>query len=144
MFKKVLVFFFIWNLPVTVLSSPSSDGSIAECDFRSWESWSICNGYCGHQKQSRERMFYCFLKPASLENCLKYCKFTNSDRLQNQSCRICENGGTVLSSSLCQCTTWYKGGCCQGMNYYIYMLWAGKITINSAYPNIFFDSLDSW
>lgn len=122
MFKKVFVFFFIWKLPVTVVSSPCRDDGSDECHFFSWESWSICNGYCGHQKQSRERKFCCSVKPVSLENCLTHCNFHYSDRLQNQSCRICENGGTVLSSSLCQCTTWYKGGCCQGTNDIFYRL----------------------
>lgn len=121
MFRILLVFFFIWKLLVTVVSSQCRPYPADECKFFPWESWSICNGNCGHQKQSRERKFCCTANPLTLENCMKHCNVHNSDRLQNLSCRVCENGGTLLSSSLCQCTRWYKGGCCQGMNDYIYL-----------------------
>lgn len=121
MSRKLLVFFIIWKMSVTVVSSQCrSDGS-EECNFFPWESWSICNGNCGHQKQSRERKFCCTVAALSLENCLTHCNFHNSDRLQNLSCRVCENGGSVLSSSLCQCTKLYKGGCCQGMHELLYL-----------------------
>lgn len=93
------------------------DGS-DDCHVFPWRSWGSCIGVCGHQKQSRERVFCCDANviPHDIEHCLQHCRFNNDfERLQNKTCRVCENGGTFSSiSSSCICGPRYTGGCCQG------------------------------
>lgn len=97
------------------------DGS-DDCYIFPWRSWGSCTGICGHQKQNRERFFCCKdnVIPHNLENCLEHCNFSNAFKtVHNRICRVCENGGTVLSaSSPCICGSRYKGDCCEGRNNY--------------------------
>lgn len=93
------------------------DGS-DDCQIFDWRPWGSCIGICGHQKQSRERVFCCDANviPHDIKHCLQHCHFPNNfERLQNKTCRVCENGGTFSSiSSSCICGPRYTGGCCQG------------------------------
>ena len=54
--------------------------------------------------------------PHTVENCLLHCNLSRDFPVkQNQSCRLCQNNGTLVSvSAACVCTPRYKGGCCQG------------------------------
>eukprot|EP00105_Crassostrea_gigas_P035823 XP_019919971.1 PREDICTED: delta-like protein 4 isoform X1 [Crassostrea gigas] len=92
------------------------DGS-DDCHIFDWRPWGSCIGICGHQKQSRERVFCCDANviPHDIKHCLQHCHFPNNfERLQNKTCRVCENGGTFSSiSSSCICGPRFTGGCCQ-------------------------------
>lgn len=104
-------------LTVVTIEQCKSDGS-DDCVVFPWRSWGSCTGNCGHQKQNRKRFFCCNVnvRPHNLENCLLYCNLSNAfETFQNQTCRVCKNGGTVLSaSSPCVCGSQYKGDCCEG------------------------------
>lgn len=104
-------------LTVVTIEQCKSDGS-DDCVVFPWRSWGSCIGNCGHQKQNRKRFFCCNVnvRPHNLENCLLYCNLSNAfETFQNQTCRVCKNGGTVLSaSSPCVCGSQYRGDCCEG------------------------------
>ena len=88
-----------------------------ECQIFNWRPWGLCNGTCGHQRQIRERLMCCNASviPHDIPTCLKHCKSESFELSQNQTCRVCENGGTSVSvSSPCKCTPRYEGACCQG------------------------------
>lgn len=92
----------------------------ADCHVLLWSSWRSCSGTCGHQKQNRGRQFCCSeaVKPWNLENCLQHCNLPNTfEYLQIKRCRVCKNGGKLLSVSYpCICSSRYKGDCCEGRN----------------------------
>lgn len=94
-----------------------------DCHIFSWRSWGSCNGVCGHQTRSRERVFCCSLDvhPHDLENCLAHCNFTNNfESHQNQTCIVCEHGDMLSSlTSTCKCGSHFKGDCCQGRKHFL-------------------------
>lgn len=103
---------------VTVEQCKQDDSD--DCYIFPWRSWGSCTGNCGHQKQNRERFFCCKndVIPHNLENCLQHCNFSNDfETVHNRTCRVCENGGSVLlASSPCICSSRYNGDCCEGRN----------------------------
>lgn len=106
-----------FSVPFTVVSIEQCH---PDCYIFDWLSWGNCTGDCGNQKQNRKRFFCCSeaVQPFNFENCLQHCSLPNTFKtLQNQTCRVCGNGGTVLSaSSPCICSSRYKGDCCEGRN----------------------------
>lgn len=91
-----------------------------DCLVDPWSSWRSCSGPCGHQKQIRGRKLCCdeALKPWNWEHCLQHCNLPNTfENLQFKQCRVCKNGGKLLSiSDPCICSSRYKGDCCEGRN----------------------------
>eukprot|EP00105_Crassostrea_gigas_P035825 XP_019919973.1 PREDICTED: fibropellin-3-like [Crassostrea gigas] len=88
-----------------------------DCLVDPWSSWRSCSGPCGHQKQIRGRKLCCdeALKPWNWEHCLQHCNLPNTfENLQFKQCRVCKNGGKLLSiSDPCICSSRYKGDCCE-------------------------------
>lgn len=120
MFRAILFLLIIFSALLTTVTIEQCNNDVSsDCHVFPWRSWGRCTGACGHQKRTRRRVFCCNAKePRNVENCLHYCNFPDTfETLQNQSCRFCENGGTVLSaSSSCICSLRYKGDCCEGRN----------------------------
>lgn len=119
MLGALLFFVVYYSALLTVVTVEQCEQDrYSDCHIFSWRSWGSCTGNCGHQKQNRERFFCCddSVIPHTLEKCLQHCNFSNAfEYLQNQQCRVCENGGTMLlASSPCMCNSWHKGDCCEG------------------------------
>lgn len=113
---QILLYWFLISITKTD-ERCNPDGS-DDCHVFPWRSWGSCIGICGHQKQSRERVFRCNarVQPHDVEHCLQHCGFPyDFETLQNKTCLVCENGGTLSSiSSSCICGPRYIGDCYQG------------------------------
>lgn len=89
--------------------------SVSEnCHLYDWIGWSVCNGSCNTQTQTRTRLLCC---PTNLPNrtkatCVKHCNVTGGID-EERPCRVCTHGFN-LSPERCQCDSWHRGPCCDG------------------------------
>ena len=118
--KIILIFLYFYRIFSIVKSTSETcnPNNADDCRLFTWRAWESCLGKCGNQSQTRQRVFCCNSKvlPHTVENCLLHCNLSRDFPVkQNQSCRVCQNNGTLVSvSAACVCTPRYKGGCCQG------------------------------
>lgn len=107
----VLFMYFFTNIET------KADCSVSDsCHLYDWKDWSVCTGSCNSQTQTRSRVLCCpmNLPIRTKDTCVKHCNVTG-DIDEERPCRVCTHG-INLSPGRCQCDTWYRGPCCEGMN----------------------------
>lgn len=85
------------------------------CYFDDWIGWSVCKGFCNIQIQIRICEFCCFLDLLYRLKviCVKYCNVIGGID-EECFCWVCMYGFNLFLER-CQCDSWYRGFCCDGM-----------------------------